>query len=174
MQIQPAHGEFGKAIKFFRPQMALQFQAVSSASAKHSTINIEMAPGENRHYDWDNKVTVQVTLTELPSVCAAFLGLIPATQHKFHGDERNKGYEIVNHGDDRKMSLFSPVGRRFFNFTPQEAFFISEFCLDALKKNFDDISKTDLMNLLKQTVGSPARPASQRRQQPQQIPGRTS
>lgn len=160
MQIQPAHNEFGKAIKFFRPQVALQFQAVTSASGKHSTINIEMANGENRQYDWDDKITIQVTLTELPSVCASFLGLIPGIQHKFHSEQRNKGYEIVNNGEDRKMSIFSPAGRRFFNFTPQESFFISEFCLDALKKNFEDVSKTDLMNLLKQTFGRQARPSS--------------
>lgn len=167
MQIQPAHNEFGKAVKFFRPQIALQFQAVKTATAKHSTINIEMANGVDRKYDWDNKTTVQVTLTELPSVCAAFLGLIPSTTHKYHGEDRNKGYEIVNQAEDRKMSLFSPAGRMFFNYTPQEAFFISEFCLDALIQNFEGMSKTDLMNLLKQTLARPTRASSSRHYQPQ-------
>lgn len=53
---------------------------------------------------------------------------------------------------DRTLSVFSSHGRLFFNVTPVEGFYMAEFCLDALLLNFERLTKTDLMNFLKQTV----------------------
>lgn len=152
MQLQRADGQFGKALKLFRPQVALQIQAVLTEKSNASTVNIEAAAGAAHTYDWQSKTTVQVSLAELPLVCSVLIGLVPSTTHKYHGENKNKGYEVANHESDRKLSLFSPGGRLFFNFTPVEGFYMAEFCLDALLLNFERMTKTDLMNLLKQTI----------------------
>lgn len=152
MQLQRADGQFGKALKLFRPQVALQIQAVRTAKSNLSTVNIETAAGTAHTYDWQSKTTLQVSLAELPLVCSVLIGLVPSTTHKYHGEHKNKGYEIANHKSDRKLSVFSPSGRLFFNFTPVEGFYMAEFCLDALLLNFERMTKTDLMNLLKQTI----------------------
>ena len=152
MQLQSADGQFGKALKLYRPQVALQIQAVRTEKDNASTVNIEMSAGTSHTYDWQGKTTLQVSLAELPLVCSVLLGLVPSTTHKYHGESKNKGYEVSNADANRKLSVFSPSGRLFFSFTPVEAFYMAEFCVDALQLNFERMTKTDLMNLLKQTV----------------------
>jgi hypothetical protein len=156
MKYTPANGQFGEALTLFRPQVALQLQRVHPRNNEGlHTINMELAQAENFRADWENKLTVQVTMSELPKLAAVLVGLVPSVVNRYHGERNNHGYEVINTAESRVWSAFAPGGKRFFNFTPDEAFWLADFVLDALAANTRTTSTTDLMNLLRQTVARP-------------------
>jgi hypothetical protein len=48
----------------------------------------------NRAYDWAQKISVQVTLSELPIVIGVLLGLAPSCQFSNHGRENDKAFNF--------------------------------------------------------------------------------
>lgn len=153
MKHVPASGKFGESMTLFRPQVALQLQRVHPEASPHlHSVNVELAPAESFKVDWDSGITVQVSLRELPRVASILIGLVPSTVYRYHGENKNRGYELLNTKESRSWSVFSPQGKLFFNFTHDEAFWLADFVMGALLANSRATSMTDIMNLLRQTV----------------------
>lgn len=151
MQFKPASadGQFGEAIQFFRPQVACSVQAVRTRKTNHCSVNVELCPVHNGDALWDQKLTVQVSSLELPRFCACMLRLVPRIQYKYHGEHKNKSYEL-QWGDEGGLTLaISTKGKRLFiAMTQDEVFWLSDMILDRLHQNVRAMSKTDLMNML--------------------------
>ena len=152
MEFQQANGQFGAAIKFYRPNVACTIQNAISRAGEHPVINIEMAWSKNFKPDWDNKLVVQVTMEELPRLCACALRMKRGVEYKFHGDGKNHGYSLHWNEDQLVLSASSPGRKHYLNFTPEEAFRFSDFVLERLHQGVTPMTKTDLMNLLHRTV----------------------
>ena len=151
MQRQAASpdGQFGEALKFFRPQVACTVQKVSTRGNNDSSLNLELAPVSDRVARWDEKLVVQVSSTELPRFCACVLRIIPSIEFKYHGESRNKSYFLQwQSGGVLRIDLSTQGKRLFIPLTGDEVFWLAEMALDQLHKNTQSMTKTDLMNLL--------------------------
>lgn len=151
MQRQAASpdGQFGEALKFFRPQVACTVQKVSTRGNNDSSLNLELAPVSDRVARWDEKLVVQVSSTELPRFCACVLRIIPSIEFKYHGESRNKSYLLQwQSGGVLRIDLSTHGKRLFIPLTGDEVFWLAEMALDQLHKNTQSMTKTDLMNLL--------------------------
>ncbi|PKY09724.1 hypothetical protein B1757_13430 [Acidithiobacillus marinus] len=63
----------------------------------HYTVNIEAAKiveGAERKYDWSDKITLQLTRAELPTVAAVFYGYMDACTFASHGPAKDKGFSL--------------------------------------------------------------------------------
>lgn len=47
-----------------------------------------------RSYDWANKIRIQITRAELPTVAAVLVGALNRCEFKNHGPQKNKGFSI--------------------------------------------------------------------------------
>lgn len=151
MQFKPASsdGQFGEAIQFFRPQVACTIQKVMTRGNHHHSLNLELAPVSGDEALWSQKLTVQVSSTELPRFCACLLKLIRNIEYKYHGEHKNKSYALEWDQKGGLMVSLSTRGKRLFiQLTGDEVFWLAEMGLDQLHKNVRSMSKTDLMNLL--------------------------
>lgn len=108
-----ANEEFGEGIKFYGDwagdpvyRTALNLQYVASRSGS-LTLHIEICPIPERGQSpsWADKVTLQLTSTELVSVCSALLGYRRTAKGAYHGDSRNKGFQVSS--NPSKGALFS-------------------------------------------------------------------
>jgi hypothetical protein len=165
MQRQPASpdGQFGEALKFFRPQVACTVQKVSTRGGKDRTLNLELAPVLNREANWDEKTTVQVSSVELPRFCACLLRILPQVEFKYHGEHKNKSYQLQwQSGGGLRLDLSKPGKKQFIALTGDEVFWVADMAIDQLHHNVQTMSKTDLMNLLTRSFkgGSDPKPSA--------------
>jgi len=83
------------------------------------TVNLDVAPKNNNSVQWDRKITLQLSETELPILAAVCLGYLPKAQFKRPDKgiiiERqvNKLYICATQGAGNQFSLPVPIGQTF-------------------------------------------------------------
>tara|TARA_R110002167_G_scaffold204404_9_gene408531 strand:- start:11407 stop:11889 length:483 start_codon:yes stop_codon:yes gene_type:complete len=105
------------------------------------TVNIDVAPIANRQANWQEKVTVQASESELPVLCAVLLGLLPKCQIKRSGKgvyfERQDGVLFVRGSQNAKnYALPLPIGQTFH---------VSALAIKQLHRHLGGDMDTDLM-----------------------------
>jgi hypothetical protein len=157
-QPTPSGEETGKSfedkesIKIFGGGAAFTIDEDKTQGGFH-TIRIEGAKslGKNK-YDWQNKISLQVTRAELPALLAVFLGIIPQVEFKNHGAENNKGYSFENQGDKIFGKVFSPDGVRPLPISPEDCFYLSMITMRQMQKNYPGTSVADIGAMLRSTM----------------------
>jgi len=118
------------------------------------TLRLEAAPATGpRAYNWERKITLQLTREELPVVTATVLGLLARCVYKNHGPDHNKGVEIEHQGGHLFVRLFQkdrgvlavPVG-------PADSYSLAALALRALRQGAPWLSDQGILMLLKLTV----------------------
>lgn len=113
---QPESDRDYRMIAAYAKRSALQFKPVGtrvSDSKKFSnqTIMIEGAlrvdPNnpQNKAYDWSNKISIQVTMSELPIVIGVLLGIAPSCEFRSHGPNKDKSFNMENQNDKMFVSV---------------------------------------------------------------------
>lgn len=104
------------------------------------TVNVDVAPIENRQTDWSRKVQLQVSSTELPILAAVLLGYLPKCQFQRPGKgiyiERQPGKLFVR-GSQNAANYALPL-------TIGNTFHFSALVLQQLQKHLGGI-ETDTM-----------------------------
>jgi len=75
--------------------------APDNTTKNWQTIRLEGAPkmqDGSKAYDWSNKISIQLTKSELPVVIGVLLGYLPSCTFKNHGGDANKWFSIENQG----------------------------------------------------------------------------
>lgn len=77
-----------------------------------NTVRIEAAASrDQRQYDWDNKIALQLTLKELPIVLAVLMRWIPSAAFKAHGPRQDKGIALEGQAKGRTFVKVWESGR---------------------------------------------------------------
>lgn len=83
----------------------------SADETKHGvpTVQIDAAPmiGE-RTYNWSEKVTIQLTVAEIPHVASVIFGLLPGCDYGNHGPDHKKGFKMENQAGKVFVQLRAP------------------------------------------------------------------
>lgn len=85
------------SVKVHGGRAALTLEATTTRRNDEPTINIEAAKLKDqqaRTYDWQNKIIVQLTTTELQQVTCLLYGMIDRVKFQNHGPQNDKWFEI--------------------------------------------------------------------------------
>lgn len=125
---QPESQAFGVGIKFYADwhsdpalRTGLHIQYTQTRGGQ-STVDVEIAPiaQSGQSPNWSEKIRLQLTRAELVAVCAVLLGVRKSTNGSYHGNARNKGFQV--HSNPTKGSLFalSEKGRQLRHMVDQD------------------------------------------------------
>ena len=157
-------------VKCFGREAALTVEAVTAADGTTRTVNIEAARRlDARHYDWADKLVVQVTGTELPDVLATLLGLRARAEFHYHGPQRDKGYRIEHGPGGCAIDVHAAGrGRRRVGVSSAERLALGALLFRQFQRNHGGVPGEALLRMLElcyaaggtRTTDAPAAPPS--------------
>jgi hypothetical protein len=114
-------------VKCFGSNAALTIEATFNKNVP--TLNIEMAQKKGEHFDWANKLVLQLSDTELPMLCSMLLGYSKNISIK----RNTKGLEAERQAN--KIFLKGTSSGNIFTLplAPGDVFRVSAFALKQLK-----------------------------------------
>lgn len=85
---------------------ALYF-SLDKTKAEHHTIRVEGAPvgPQPKTYLWDNKIALQITRGDLPTVAAVFFGLTASCDLRNYGADNTKHLTVTNQGKNFFLNM---------------------------------------------------------------------
>lgn len=145
-----------KNIKSHGKSNAIEF-APDNTQKGWDTLRIEAAPkkgGNTKAYDWTNKVSVQVTKTELPIVVAVLLGFLPSCEFGNHGDTA-KWFAIENQGTSFYIKVGQASDKRILPCPVPivEAHLAGMLALSQYTKNFEGMTTDAALEAIKVMSG---------------------
>jgi len=157
---------FGESHHAYGKNWALCVSANKTRGGFH-TINIEVAKAvAEKKYDWKNKLIVQVTENEMPTLVALVNGVLLNIEHKYHGPNKDKGYAINNQMNNGNFyfKVFAKGIVAQLPVIPSDFFYISRIIIEQMKKNMPSDMSYEAMNSMIRSIYSVPRVM----QQPQQ------
>jgi hypothetical protein len=103
-----AAGEY-EGVRVFGGGSAFKFEMIQNAK-NIPVISVDGALKSGRSYDWEQKVTVQITPDEQPALLCFLLGITPGFQVEYHGPARDKSLQMVNQLD--RGSLYCKMWKK--------------------------------------------------------------
>ncbi len=140
----------------YSKRAALQFKPSETrkSQGKNFSFDTIMIEGANRinpndrndkRYDWQNKLSVQIMLSELPIVIAVFLGIMPSCQFMNHGQNNDKGFSFERQGDGLFGSVFHKGGSMAVKLDWPTTLNIGHFMLSQYTNNFTGLSSESIL-----------------------------
>lgn len=124
--------KFGKKYTFFRPNYAINFQAVVSKKG-FGTINVEIAPALKTGADWDKKITLQLSEVDLFKYFYTFSHQVFFTyESKHHGPDKNKSIRFEEDLSGCTITLSDAGNVVFFKCSVGEWFYAQLLMLEKL------------------------------------------
>lgn len=119
-------------VKCFGSVAALCAEGLLSAGDQDAvpTINLEVAPRVRESVSWEKKIVLQLSDTELPTLCCVLLGFLPAIHLKRPG----KGIEVIRQPNKLFVKATAGAGVNYLlPITIGDTFRLSALCLSQLK-----------------------------------------
>lgn len=127
-----------------------------------ATMSIDAARprGQDREYDWKNKINVQLTLDELIAVACVLFGFTTACEFAHHGERRDKAFEFKSEDGTIFVAVRAPGSRISVPIDPSDVFMVSDLVTGAILANTRSCrSVGDVANLLKLTAARATAPS---------------
>jgi len=96
--------------------MTVEWTFTQTVDGVHPTINLDLTRGQKPDYDWSEKITLQLSVRELPLLAGVTLGLLPKVHFKRPDKgiviqrQDNKLYCHASAADGRKAALPISIG----------------------------------------------------------------
>lgn len=118
------------------------------------TIRLEGAPAKGdgtKAFNWDEKVSIQITKTELPIVIGVLLGYLPMCEFKNHGGDAAKWFYMENQGKNFffKIGQGTPKRMSVCPIPTVEAYLMGTLALTQHVKNFEGLDSNAALASLK-------------------------
>jgi len=118
-------------IRCFGGRAALTAELTHTRKDQTPTVSLEVAPRLLEKVDWENKIVVQLSDSELPLACAVVLGYLPNVHFKRPG----KGVEITRQPGKLFVRASSGTGKIYaLPVPPGDTFRLSALFLGQLKR----------------------------------------
>lgn len=148
----PSQSQGFSSYSIYGSNAALCFNLTEKDGRK--TINVDAAPilGGQRRFDWQNKIALLVTESELPFLLAVLYGWLPEFEGKFHGQQKNKSFKVVNQQGKIFFSL-SLAGKSFgVPIGGADAFYLLAKIMGHISSDYPGVSISDLSFMLQATT----------------------
>lgn len=119
---EPFNQETAPKVRCFGSRAALTLEAtplMRQGQQIGETLNLDVAPRHEETVSWKNKITVQMSDTELPLFAAMCLGFLPSVSFKRPGKginierQPNKLFVSATEGYGKAFALPVPIGQTF-------------------------------------------------------------
>lgn len=132
-------------------QAALCFEPTESA-AQFPTIAIDAAlkHGGGRTFDWEGKIQINLTRSELVEVTATLLGFSVRAEGRHHGPAKNKGFKVENQGRHYFFEVSEgDKPKRGVQILPPDAHYVASLMLRQLRSASPWLSVSDVVSMLR-------------------------
>lgn len=127
-----------------------------STGRQYSTITVEGAAAIGRQqFDWDNKITVQLGLRELPMMVGAVMGCLPEWSVKAHGPDHNKSLRLRNQETGVHVFMTHGPAAVSIPMLHQDTYPVLSLALKALQTNDSHLTAETVLQLCTRAVGRP-------------------
>jgi hypothetical protein len=118
------------------------------------TIRLEGAPSKGdgtKAFNWNEKVSIQITKTELPIVIGVLLGFLPMCEFKNHGGDAAKWFYMENQGKNFffKIGQGNPKRMSVCPIPTVEAHLMGIIALTQHTKNFEGLGTGTALDAIK-------------------------
>lgn len=136
-------------VKCFGKSAALTVEATviqRTGSLPLPTVNLEVAPRSTERVEWERKIVIQLSDSELPVLCAVLMGYLP----ELHLKRPGKGIEVARQTDRLFIRATAGTGNLFMlPVTIGDTFRVSALLLSQLKKQSGLEDETLLLGALR-------------------------
>lgn len=148
--LQPAKNYVNRHV--YGGKVAVCFSADQTRNEEH-TIRIEAAVSSGgRSYNWDDKIAIQVSTRELPSVLATLLQIQNKFEGKGHGAQNEKWFVLENQPGKVFLSLNAKgAASRSLPITPGDCYQVITLVMEQMLKNAPFLTAETLLSLIKRT-----------------------
>ena len=158
---EPGRRTFEAGRHVYGRQHALCFQPCDQRGVPSIMIEAAASVAEKK-FDWKNKLQFMLTEDELPLVAAVLFGFLPAVTFKNHGQDNDKGLELVDQGDKVFAKLFARGRAHQVPIPAAQAFHVARLVLRQLRKADPTLSADAhlaAVRLVAARLSQPRRPA---------------
>lgn len=133
-------------------KVAVCFSADQTRNEEH-TIRIEASVSSgDRSYNWDDKIAIQLSTRELPSVLATLLQIQNKFEGKGHGAQNEKWFVLENQPGKVFLSVNAKgVTSRSLPIGPGDCYQLSTLVMEQMLKNAPFLTADTLLSLIKRT-----------------------
>jgi hypothetical protein len=136
-------------VKCFGKSAALTVEATviqKASTPPLPTINLEVAPRSAERVEWERKIVIQLSDSELPVLCAVLMGYL----QELHLKRPGKGIEVARQPDRLFIRATAGAGNMFMlPVTIGDTFRVSALLLSQLKKQSGLADETLLLGALR-------------------------
>ncbi len=147
-----------KGHKVYGTKFAL-YAGADQTRAGFDTVRLEGAKSSGpQQYNWDEKISIQLTQQELPHVACVLFGWLNQCEYKSHGPEKNKGFKLLIQNQQGKTGLFVNImeaGKPLcaIPVTAVDLYYLRNLVLGQLMKNETDLDSPAMLASLKVYAG---------------------
>lgn len=147
-----------KGHKVYGQKSAL-YVGIDETRSGSPTLRIEGAVATGpRNFNWDNKISIQLTAQELPHVVCVLFGWIQQCEYKNHGAEKNKGFKLIIQEKNGQTGLFVNImeaGKPLcaIPVSAVDLFYLRNLALGQLQKKEPSLDTAALITSLKCLAG---------------------
>lgn len=109
--------------------------------------------GQQRRYNWENKLGFLVLDHELPLLACTLLGWQRECALRYHGPQRDKNLVVIHQGDSLLVELTATGASYRVKVGPTETFNWAMLALRQLQRTHAGISSDAILQTLKATAG---------------------
>ncbi len=147
------HPKNHEQLKVYNNQAQLTLQ-VDQTKKNYHTIRMEASRKQGDSYDHQNKLSLQVSKEELPKFIATLMGWHQNLKGNYHGEDKVKGYELINKSEGIMVRLYSKeFDPASLMLTSVNAFELCALAIRQLVKNHPGMKPAEVMAILRSTVG---------------------
>lgn len=133
-------------------KVAVCFSADQTRTEEH-TIRIEAAMASGaRTYNWEDKIAIQLSTRELPSVLATLLQIQSKFEGKGHGAQNEKWFSLENQPGKVYLSVNAKgLASRSLPIGPGDCYAVITLVMEQMLKNAPFLTAESLLSLIKRT-----------------------
>lgn len=121
------------------------------------TLRIELANVQpssgGRRYDWSNKISLQLTPSELPVFVSTIMGWSKDCAFTNHGTARNKSLRVENQDGKIYFDIREGMAGAALPVPDQERYGMGMLCAVTLQRNHPETGAQLALNMIKQLYG---------------------
>lgn len=117
-------------------------------------VNVDAAaklPGAGKKFNWEQKITVLITQSELPHFVLTLLGYRNSFEVDFHGGQK-KGFTIKSQQGGMFMTVFDSGRTCAVPIPPEDCFYIVARLCSHILHDYPGLTAADLIQMMKLTV----------------------
>ena len=159
---ESANAYAGASFHLYGGKAAFCFSIDRTRKGDRPTVRIEAAKASGpRQYDWANKATFQLTVSELPLVFGVFFGYLNRLELSGHGAENEKALTIEDQNDKFFLSMQVRGGGVFAMPTPpKDTYPIMSMLLQQIQANSPELAPQQVQMLVQRVCSK--HPTTQR------------